>query len=87
MVSPRLAIVDYAGAAGGGQLTSSAGTSKAEAEDLHGHNALALAAVDVGVMSEDVGEGLGGVLVAVVFDGHGWKRRGTEQQASAKERR
>lgn len=43
------------------QLTGSAGATKAEREDAHGHDTAAFSAVDVGVVGEDVGDGLRGV--------------------------
>ena len=42
-------------------LTSSASATKTQCEDTHGHDTAALSAVDVGVICEDVGDGLRGV--------------------------
>lgn len=42
-------------------LTSSSGTSKTESKNSHRHDTLALAAVNVGIGSEDVGDGFRGV--------------------------
>jgi hypothetical protein len=41
--------------------TSSASATKAQCENTHGHDTAALSAVDVGVICENVGDGLRGV--------------------------
>lgn len=50
------------------ELTGSTRPSQAQGENLHGHSALALAAVDVGVGCEDVRPGLRGVRLEGHFD-------------------
>ena len=47
-------------------LTSSASATKTQCEDTHGHDTAALSAVDVGVICEDVGDG----LRSVRLEGH-----------------
>lgn len=42
-------------------LTSSASATKTQCEDTHGHDTATLSAVDIGVIGEDVGDGLRGV--------------------------
>ena len=41
--------------------TSSASATKTQCEDTHGHDTAALSAVDVGIIGEDVGDGLWGI--------------------------
>ena len=59
-------------------LTSSASATKTQCEDTHGHDTAALSAVDVGVICEDIRDGLRGVrseghcdvaVVVVVVEG------------------
>lgn len=44
-------------------LTGCAGSANAQGQHLHGHCAVALSTINVGVIGEDVGDGLGSQVV------------------------
>jgi hypothetical protein len=45
------------------ELTGSSGTTNAQSEDLHRHCAVALSTVDVCVVGENIGHGLGSQII------------------------